>query len=193
MTASAPEEKPSVWTNIINIIKPFGFVQFNYDNTADRFFCSVIVSAGNSVLLQAAKLELGSTQTLAYQDEESNWKLFETPDYSEELAECQRYQIPLDGSARYPIVQVLGADGLLIFIPLPTTMRLSPTIADPDGKMKMYDQNGALQSGFTFEISSLCSNGIMVHAKKNAHGLSGGFLYIDAFMGAGAPMVDANL
>lgn len=193
MSTSAPEEKPSAWTNIINIIKPFGFVQFNYDNTADRFFCSVIVSAGNSVLLQASKLELGSTQTLAYQDEESNWKLFETPDYAGELAKCQRYQIPLDGSARYPIVQVLGADGLLIFIPLPTTMRLSPTIADPDGKMKMYDQNGALQSGFTFEISSLCSNGIMVHAKKNAHGLSGGFLYIDAFMGAGAPMVDANL
>lgn len=193
MSTSAPKEKPSAWTNIINIIKPFGFVQFNYDNTADRFFCSVIVSAGNSVLLQASKLELGSTQTLAYQDEKSNWKLFETPDYAEELAKCQRYQIPLDGSARYPIVQVLGADGLLIFIPLPTTMRLSPTIADPDGKMKMYDQNGALQSGFTFEISSLCSNGIMVHAKKNAHGLSGGFLYIDAFMGAGAPMVDANL
>lgn len=193
MSTSAPEEKPSAWINIINIIKPFGFVQFNYDNTADRFFCSVIVSAGNSVLLQASKLELGSTQTLAYKDEGRNWQLFEAPDYAGELAKCQRYQIPLDGSARYPIVQVLGADGLLIFIPLPTTMRLSPTIADPDGKMKMYDQNGALQSGFTFEISSLCSNGIMVHAKKNAHGLSGGFLYIDAFMGAGAPMVDANL
>lgn len=91
MSTSAPEEKPSAWTNIINIIKPFGFVQFNYDNTADRFFCSVIVSAGNSVLLQASKLELGSTQTLAYQDEESNWKLFETPDYAGELAKCQRY------------------------------------------------------------------------------------------------------
>ena len=193
MSTSAPEEKPSAWTNIINIIKPFGFVQFNYDNTADRFFCSVIVSAGNSVLLQASKLELGSTQTLAYQDEADNWKLLETPDYTEELAKCQRYQIPLDGSARYPVVQVLGADDLLIFIPLPTTMRLSPTISDPDGKMKMYDQNGALQPGFTFEISSLCSNGIMVHAKKNAHGFSGGFLYIDAFMGAGAPMLDANL
>lgn len=91
MSTSAPEEKPSVWTNIINIIKPFGFVQFNYDNTADRFFCSVIVSAGNSVLLQASKLELGSTQTLAYKDEGGNWQLFETPDYAGELAKCQRY------------------------------------------------------------------------------------------------------
>lgn len=148
--------------------------------------------AATSTKIYACKVEYGTGQTLAAQVDDK-WMLLEHADYSWELAKCQRYQIPLDGSARYPIVQVLGADGLLIFIPLPTTMRLSPTIADPDGKMKMYDQNGALQSGFTFEISSLCSNGIMVHAKKNAHGLSGGFLYIDAFMGAGAPMVDANL
>ena len=39
----------------------------------------------------AAKLELGPTQTLAYQDEDGNWQLFETPDYGAELAKCQRY------------------------------------------------------------------------------------------------------
>lgn len=148
--------------------------------------------AATSTKIYAVKVEYGTGQTLAAQVDDK-WMLLEHADYAGELAKCQRYQIPLDGSARYPVVQVLGADGLLIFIPLPTTMRLSPTISDPDEKMKMYDQNGALQPGFTFEISSLCSNGIMVHAKKNAHGLSGGFLYIDAFMGAGAPMLDANL
>ena len=105
MSTSAPEEKPSAWTNIINIIKPFGFVQFNYDNTADRFFCSAIVSAGNSVLLQASKLELGSTQTLAYQDEESNWKLFETPDYAGELAARGIYWFCLDSTHCF---QILG-------------------------------------------------------------------------------------
>lgn len=41
--------------------------------------------------LIAGKLELGSGQTLAYQNEEGNWQLFETPDYAEELAKCQRY------------------------------------------------------------------------------------------------------
>lgn len=148
--------------------------------------------AATSTKIYACKVEYGTGQTLAAQVDDK-WMLLEHADYAWELAKCQRYQIPLDGSARYPVVQVLGADDLLIFIPLPTTMRLSPTISDPDGKMKMYDQNGALQPGFTFEISSLCSNGIMVHAKKNAHGFSGGFLYIDAFMGAGAPMLDANL
>lgn len=39
----------------------------------------------------AAKLELGDHQTLAYQDDEGNWQLYEIPDYAEELAKCQRY------------------------------------------------------------------------------------------------------
>lgn len=41
--------------------------------------------------LVAAKLELGSQQTLAHQDENGNWVLNEIPDYGEQLARCQRY------------------------------------------------------------------------------------------------------
>lgn len=39
----------------------------------------------------AAKLEFGPAQTLAYQDEDGNWQLFETPSFAEEMAKCQRY------------------------------------------------------------------------------------------------------
>lgn len=39
----------------------------------------------------AAKLELGSKQTLAHQDADGNWVLNEIPDYGEQLARCQRY------------------------------------------------------------------------------------------------------
>lgn len=46
------------------------------------------IRANNAI---AAKLEFCPTQTLAYQDEDGNWQLFETPDYGEELAKCQRY------------------------------------------------------------------------------------------------------
>ena len=41
--------------------------------------------------LLAAKLELGSQQTLAHQDADGNWSLNEIPDYGEQLARCQRY------------------------------------------------------------------------------------------------------
>lgn len=40
----------------------------------------------------AVKLELGSQQTLAHQDENGNWVLNEIPDFEEQLARCQRYQ-----------------------------------------------------------------------------------------------------
>ena len=147
MSTSAPEEKPSAWTNIINVIKPFGFVQFNYDNTADRFFCSVIVSAGNSVLLQASKLELGSTQTLAYQDEESNWKLFETPDYAGELAECQRYFVQFRSEEqRFIGIVHLDSDNYgqgVIWTPV--QMRAIPTVS---GAVSFYGggNNGLVAS-----------------------------------------------
>lgn len=44
-----------------------------------------------SIDLLAAKLELGSQQTLAHQDADGNWILNEIPDYGEQLARCQRY------------------------------------------------------------------------------------------------------
>lgn len=49
------------------------------------------VNNDGSIDLLAAKLELGSTQTLAHQDENGNWILNEIPDYGEQLRRCQRY------------------------------------------------------------------------------------------------------
>lgn len=48
------------------------------------------IAAGVSIKLSAVKLELGSQQTLAHQ-ENGVWVLNEIPDYGEQLARCQRY------------------------------------------------------------------------------------------------------
>ena len=61
----------------------------NWQSDIDLFAFSLKSNA--SIIPIAAKLELGSSQTLAYKDEGGNWQLFETPDYAEELAKCQRY------------------------------------------------------------------------------------------------------
>ena len=45
---------------------------------------------GDGSTYKAAKLELGSTQTLAHR-EGNKWVLNEIPDYGEQLARCQRY------------------------------------------------------------------------------------------------------
>ena len=49
------------------------------------------INAGSSVTIKAAKLELGSQQTLAHQDADGNLVLNEIPDYGEQLRRCQRY------------------------------------------------------------------------------------------------------
>ena len=48
-------------------------------------------SAGSQIKVHSIKLELGSEQTLAYQDANGNWVLNEIPNYSEQLRRCQRY------------------------------------------------------------------------------------------------------
>lgn len=43
---------------------------------------------GNYFIVSAIKLEYGNTQTLAYQDSDGSWKLYEIPSYEEEYAKC---------------------------------------------------------------------------------------------------------
>ena len=59
------------------------------DSETLQFICQPQDKNGASIY--AAKLELGSQQTLAHQDADGNWVLNEIPDYGEQLARCQRY------------------------------------------------------------------------------------------------------
>lgn len=59
---------------------------------SQRLYCPTVKTYHNQIsYIAAVKLELGSQQTLAHQDEDGNWVLNEIPDYGEELAKCQRY------------------------------------------------------------------------------------------------------
>ncbi len=67
---------------------------YGNENTAVRLRISNMghpyITANTAVNIIAAKLELGSTQTLAHQ-ENGAWVLNEIPDFGEELAKCQRF------------------------------------------------------------------------------------------------------
>lgn len=63
-----------------------GVVVASYDNNS-----KTISLTGTGQTFVAAKLELGSQQTLAHQDANGNWVLNEIPDYGEQLARCQRF------------------------------------------------------------------------------------------------------
>lgn len=141
-----------------------------YDSTAKTF---TITAAGKKLL--AAKLELGSVQTLAHQDSSGAWVLNEIPDYAEQLAACQRYLIPLS-SYQCPAAR-LGTNEILFFVPLPVTMRTLPAI-NQNG-FQVQSKTGEAQTGFTFSVSSLRSNGVIINASKTGHGMT------DAVLNAG--------
>lgn len=80
--------------------------------------------AGSSVTIADQKLELGGVQTLGWKDSAGKVHLYETMDYGEELARCQRRLLKLGpngatGYAENPTTAYL-------FVPLPVTMRAKP-------------------------------------------------------------------
>lgn len=94
-----------------------------YDSTAKTF---TITAAGKKLL--AAKLELGSVQTLAHQDSSGAWVLNEIPDYAEQLRKCQRYLYVQSGTMITFGVITGGKKTLNLAVPVPVPMRSKPTL-----------------------------------------------------------------
>nr|WP_302651216.1 hypothetical protein [uncultured Agathobaculum sp.] len=94
-------------------------------NLANRFYSPTIKTNGAQISYFAAvKLELGDTQTLAYQDSTGAWQLLPQPesDYATQLAKCQRYyQIYSTADARpskavdcRPVMRTDPAQGTIV-------------------------------------------------------------------------------
>lgn len=92
------------------------------DTSTDNLYVSF--QSTTSVKLKAMKLERGTTQTLAHQDEDGNWVLNEIPDYGEELAKCQRYLIPMDANSCWGFAE--SNTSAYLYLPLPVSMRTTP-------------------------------------------------------------------
>lgn len=109
------------------------------------------------------KLELGSVATP-----------FVPRPYGEELALCQRYYYRWGNErARYRAVGING-NQLFFFVPLPTTLRIIPTI---NNAFSINTLSGAGVSDFTFAVN-IVPMGMIVHATKSTHGMSDGQLML---------------
>lgn len=89
------------------------------------------VKIGKTVTILAAKLELGSTQTLAHL-ENGNWVLNEIPKYEDVLSNCQRYTFNVvNFDDNYEILGggfAMNTSQFFCFIPTPVTLRGKPTV-----------------------------------------------------------------
>lgn len=110
---------------------------FSYEisSAPSQLRCSFESVAGAQAKIYAAKLEIGSNQTLAYQDVNGDWQLLEQPDPNE-ILKCYRYQyVPVGEDNSYPNASGFAfsaTQGRFIF-PMPVPMRISPTLTYLNG------------------------------------------------------------
>lgn len=116
----------------------------------------------NSIKLVAAKLELGSQQTLARQDAAGNWVLNDPPpDKVLELLKCQRYYRVLDwGTSMYtlgfPGMVTNVAKDVVFQIPNAVSFREIPSVsASSDFKVLLRNHAGYIGSSAGLAPSSL--------------------------------------
>ena len=126
---------PSAFTSETSVVDPTGVsVWLNTSGIV------LIGTTNDSMTPIAAKLELGSQQTLAHQDADGNWVLNEIPDYGEQLRRCQRYfyRLKSQNGNNYGVLALgylqSNAQGHFL-VNFPNTMRTVPT----------YSMSGALQ------------------------------------------------
>lgn len=109
------------------------------------FIVQFRIDAGDTLDIQAVKLEIGYLSTLARKDESGSWVLNDPPpNFQQELAKCQRYYIALNGFGWIGSGQTdVGGVSGQFFIPLPVTMRkVVPTIA---GNFRVYNSSNNIQ------------------------------------------------
>ena len=154
------------------------------DTLRIRFYYGGSESASmTGFLLQAVKLEIGSIQTLAYQDIDGTWKLLPQPesDYMTQLMKCKYYATMIGNG--YPVrlqADYITGNSLFFNLPVDAPMRnVNPTIVSSD-LLNIYS-NGT-QTGFTFSAYN-AGNCIVIAASKPNHGLSSGMLQMqDVFL-----------
>lgn len=148
-----------------------------------------------TAILEAAKLELGTQQTLAHQDENGNWVLNEIPDYGEQLAKCQRYQIQLcNGNNGFVgIGTATSATDCKILLPIPTTLRTTPSITY-SGSFVLISGAGDNRIPVTAMSVQFCSNNAVSISCTTAGSLTVGQAYKLYYINNQAKLLlDANL
>lgn len=138
-------------------------------NLADKLYCPTVKAvAGTTAYIFAVKFEVGNKQTLAYQDSNGIWVLFETQDYGETLAACQRYLL-MGQILGVPVMTLSGGYGF--FVATPQTMRTNPSVI---GTPKIYKFNGIDDTGNEVAVSGfntvLENNGVYIYVSGEFDG-----------------------
>lgn len=117
-------------------------------------------SAGKTITLIAAKLELGPTQTLAHR-EGDKWVLNEVPEYGDQLRRCQRYYLVTSAKHFFSGWATTDNTGFIL-VPTPTQMRIKPIITVLAGGTFIQNDKTASLTAANFELESADAVGLKI-------------------------------
>ncbi len=144
-----------------SFIMPSSYVGHN----VEALFYPDLSLNGQAVEYYAAKLELGSTQTLAHL-ENGNWVLNEIPVYSDQLARCQRYMLQLVNTIdNYEILgggAAMNTTQVFAFVPTPVSLFKKPFVLNRTGHFVLV-RNTAASDGIPITgigVDHVSSNGV---------------------------------
>lgn len=151
-----------------NITENLISYKFEVKSELDSVYWGIqkFLSAGDLKIF-GAKLEEGSTQTLAYQDEDGAWQLLPQPesDYATQLLKCQRYLAAMEEQTivRSAYVSTNFVDFL---VPIPVSFRVLPIIQSAEKLVLITQPDGANVSEVTWSIATKSSASVRLRASK---------------------------
>lgn len=165
------------WSGVI------GSTGFYINISATRFTIINSTSGNATIKIKAVKMEYGTEQTLAHQ-ENGVWVLNEIPDYWEELVKCQRYFFAFNiNAAAYAMVGVgtarsAGAVECIAYLPITMRNLNSPTLSYT-GSFQLTDsvQGGQRLTVTAISLSLSTWSGSSIGLSVTASGATAGKLY----------------
>lgn len=128
----------------------------------------------------AAKLELGSQQTLAHQDADGNWILNEIPDYGEQLRRCQRYFVNFNPNKvkwfAMPPAVASNTTQAYSSVTLPVAMRAQPVVSY-GGNIAISQKTDHAVTGMIVSSQTFTGNSIQLRYDVSAGTLTANSLY----------------
>ena len=145
----------------------------------------------------AVKLELGDTQTLARQVN-GTWVLNDpAPNYQQELAKCQRYQLVINTAQYFLPFNALAqqTDLARVIVPLPVSLRSKPTISFIVGSAADFGLYNGLESKATtgFTVYMYTASEVTLNASATGLTVGGAYQLIKNTPGDATILLDANL
>ena len=120
------------------------------------YLINIVTTPGAYIKIKAVKIELGTQQTLAHQ-ENGVWVLNEIPNYQQELAKCQRYQLIATTCMTAPYYHT-RSNIVAAFLPTPVTLRIKPSLI---GAPTIYTiSSNTLVKNASIAVNALNNNGI---------------------------------